>query len=54
MAGKVYWEKRGNMTGDAKSLPWTVGIGSVDNVTENVPMGQVTELLQVQATFGKF
>lgn len=42
------------MTGDAKSLSWTVGIGSVDNVTENVPMGQVTELLQVQATFGKF
>lgn len=36
-----------------QSLPWTVGIGSVDNVTENVSKDQVTELLQVQVMFGK-
>lgn len=36
-----------------ESLPWTIGIGSVDNVTENISRDQVTELLQVQAMFGK-
>lgn len=36
-----------------ESLPRTVGIGSVDNVTENASMDQVTGLLQVQAMFGK-
>lgn len=36
-----------------ESLPRTVGIGSVHNVTENASMDQVTGLLQVQAMFGK-
>lgn len=36
-----------------ESLPRTVGISSVDNVTENLSLDQVTELLQVQVMVGK-